>query len=97
MASSGASVASYRSRQTESDGEDDVPPTAAFLKSFRGIQNAVDRRLQELASLNEQGMFKSQRGGQEQVTVKNKIPWPQNHILAGTFKSRVTYDSLSTF
>ena len=68
-----------------------------FLKSSRGIQHAVDKRLQELASLNERGMFKSQRGGNDQVTVPNKIPWPQNHILAGTSKSRVTYDSLSTF
>ena len=42
-------------------------------------------------------MFKSQRGGHDQLTVKHKLPWPQNHILAGTSKSRVTYDSLSTF
>ena len=61
------------------------------------VEDAVDRQLQELASLNERGMFKSQRGGNEQVTVRHKIPWPQNHILAGTSKSRVTYDSLSTF
>ena len=25
------------------------------------------------------------------------MPWPQNHVLAGTSKCRVTYDSLSTF
>ena len=42
-------------------------------------------------------MFRSQHGGNKQVTVRNKIPWPQNHILAGTSKSRVTYDSVSTF
>ena len=77
--------------------EEVVTPTTAFLKSSRGIQDAVDRRLQELASLNKRGMFKSKRGGNEQVTVKHKIPWPQNHILVGTSKSRVTYDSLSTF
>ena len=29
--------------------------------------------------------------------VKNQVPWPQNHLLAGTSKNRVTYDSLSTF
>ena len=98
VTSPASTVASHRSRVMDSDDEDDVvTPTTAFLKSSRGIQNAVDKRLQELASLNEQGMFKSQRGGHEQVTVKHKVPWPQNHILAGTSKSRVTYDSLSTF
>ena len=93
-----ASLASHTYSQVDSDEEDEVvTPTTAFLKSSRGIQHAVDRRLQELVSLNERGTFKSQRGGNENVTVKHKIPWPQNHILAGTSKSRVTYDSLSTF
>ena len=92
------SMSSHRYRQIDSDAEDDtVTTTTAFLKSSKGIQNAIDRRLQELPTLNEQGMFKSQRGGHEQVTVKHKIPWPQNHILAGTSNSRVTCDSFSTF
>ena len=92
------SLSSSRSTLVDSDVEEEVvTPTTAFLKSSRGIQDAVDRRLQELASLNERGMFKFQRGGNEQITVKHKIPWPPNHILAGTSKSRVTYDSLSTF
>ena len=91
-------MGSHRSTQMDSDWEDDgVIPTTAFLKTSKGIQSAVDRRLQQLASLNEQGMFRSQRGGQDQIAVKHKIPWPQNHILAGTSKNRVTYDSLSTF
>ena len=91
-------MGSHRSTQMDSNGEDDgVIPTTAFLKTSKGIQSAVDRRLQQLASLNEQGMFRSQRGGQDQIAVKHKIPWPQNHILAGTSKNRVTYDSLSTF
>ena len=77
------SLSLQRSPQVNSDVEDEVvTPTTAVLKSSRGIQDAVDRRLQEFASLNERGMFKSQRGGSEQVTVKHKIPWPQNHILA---------------
>ena len=57
----------------------------------------MDKRLQELTTLNDQGTFRSQRGGHDQITVKHKVPWPQNHILAGASKSRVTYDSLSTF
>ena len=51
----------------------------------------------ELAALNEQGKFKSQRGGKDQVTVKQQVPWPQNYVLAGTAKNRTTYDSLSVF
>ena len=95
---SSTSLSSHRPTLLDSDVEEEVvTPTPAFLKSSRGIQDAVDRRLQELASLNERGMFKSKRGGNEQVTVQNKIPWPQNHILAGTSKSRVTYDSLTAF
>ena len=88
MISAAPTVGSHRSREIDSDEDDDVvTPTTAFLKSSRGIQNAVDNRLKELASLNEQGMFKSQRGGHDQLTVKHKVPWPQNHILAGTSKS----------
>ena len=98
VASPTSTLGSRRSRQVDSDEEDDgVTPTLVFLKTSRGIQNAVDKRLQELATLNEQGTFRSQGGGHDQVTVKHKVPWPQNHILAGTSKSRVTYDSLSTF
>ena len=78
-------------------GDDIVIPTTKFLKSSKSIQDAVDIRLRELTKLNEQGKFKSQRGNNDQVTVKQQIPWPQNYILAGTSKSRVTYDSLSSF
>ena len=59
--------------------------------------NTVDHRLQELSRINDQGMYKYQRGGKDQVMVKNQVPWPQSHVLAGTSKARITYDSLSTF
>ena len=59
--------------------------------------NTVDHRLQELSRINDQGMYKYHRGGKDQVMVKNQVPWPQNHVLAGTSKARITYDSLSTF
>ena len=98
VASPSSTGGSCRSRQVDSEEEDDVvTPTTAFLKTSRGIQNAVDKHLQELATLNEQGTYRSQRGGHEHLTVKHKIPWPQNHILPGASTSRVTYDSLSTF
>ena len=64
--------------------------------SSKQIQTVVHQRLQELTRINEQGMFKSQRGGKDHVLVKNQVPWPQNYVK-GTSKTRVTYDSLSTF
>ena len=78
-------------------GDDAVIPTVKYLKSARHIQEAVDLRLQELTKINEQGKFKSQRVNNDSITVKQQIPWPQNYVLAGTSKARVTYDSLSTF
>ena len=43
-------------------GDDVVIPTTKFLKTSKHIQDAMDIRLQELAKVNEQGKFKSQRG-----------------------------------
>ena len=45
--------------------------------------------------MHPQGKFKSQRGGSDTYWCKREIPWPQNHILSGTSKSRVSYDNLS--
>ena len=33
----------------------------------------------------------------EDVFIIKEIPWPQNYILGGTSKSRVSYDRLSIF
>ena len=88
-------MASY---QAVSDTADDtVIPGAHMLKGSKQIQDAVDQRLKELTTLNEKSMFKSQRGGQEQIFVKRQVLWPQNYILSGTTKYRVSYDSLSIF
>ena len=45
--------------------------------------------------MHPQGKFKSQRGGSDTYWCKKEVPWPQNHILSGTSKPRVTYDNLS--
>ena len=55
----------------------------------------MDARLQELRTLNEQGKFKSQRGGSDTVFCKQEVPWPHNYILTGNTKSRASYDNLS--
>ena len=52
----------------ENDAKDDaVIPTMRFLKDPKQFQTVVGRRLQELTRINEQGIFKSQRGGKDQV------------------------------
>ena len=51
--------------------------------------------MQELLTLNHQDKFKSQRGGSnETIWCKREIPWPQNFILSGSTKSRVSNDYL---
>ena len=57
------------------------------------MQEQVEDRIRELH--NFQGKYKSQRGGSEVVYCKSQVPWPQNYILGGNSKTRVSYDSLS--
>ena len=70
-------------------------PSLNSLKQSKQIQQQVDARLQELHTISQQGKFKSQRGGGEIVWCKKEIPWPQNSILSGSTKSRVSYDNLT--
>ena len=70
-----------------------LPTMDALRRSSTG-QAEVDTRLKELNSLTDKGKFKYQRGGSETVWVKKEVPWPQNHILSGSNKSRICYDAL---
>ena len=45
--------------------------------------------------LNEAGKLKSQRGGSDTIFVKRQVPWPQNLVLGGNNKSRLSYDNLN--
>ena len=92
-----STIASDKADQNSDIGDDAVIPTIKHLKTSKHIQEAVDLRLQELAKINEQGKFRSQRSNNDQVTAKHQVPRPQNHVLAGTSKARITYDSLSNF
>ena len=50
------------------------------------LQLKVDQRLQELLDLAKSGTIsklKSQRGGNVDVLVKNKVRWPHEHVLSG--------------
>ena len=63
--------------------EDDeyVLPSISTLKQSKQIQKQVDDRVKQLHAMNEQGKFKSQRGGDETVYVKKEVPWPHNYVL----------------
>ena len=73
-------------------------PTLQSVKEDALIQLKVEQRLQELTDLAKTGMnskVKSQRGGNVEVMVRNRIKWPHEYILSGLSKERVTYDQLS--
>ena len=73
-------------------------PTLQSVKEDALIQLKVEQRLQKLTDLAKTGMnskLKSQRGGNVEVMVKNRIKWPHEYILSGLSKERVTYDQLS--
>ena len=92
-------VSSASSQQPEDDDSNDdvdlILPSIQSLKQSRSMQQQVDARIQQLQQLNEQGKFKSKRGGGETIWVKREVPWPQHFVLGGTNKNRLTYDALS--
>ena len=92
VAAKTTAVASSTASSTVSDT---VIPSIDFLRASGTIQARVDDRIKELQAMHPQGKFKSQRGGSDTYWCKKKVPWPQNHILSGTTKSRVSYDNLS--
>ena len=73
-------------------------PTLENLKKNVSIQQLVEDRIKELQQISKTGTdpkFKSQRGGQVEVLVKNRVKWPHEYVLAGSNKERVTYDQLT--
>ena len=85
---------------SESSSDESVSPSLPLLKS-QSMQTKVDRRIRELngcshVSGNEcSAKYKSKRGGNVDVSVKNKVLWPHEAILGGFNRQRVTYDQLS--
>ena len=53
--------------------------------------------LRNLNGQDLQGKLKSQRGGSQEVHVKQKVEWPQNYVLSGVTKNRPSCDSLSVY
>ena len=87
------------SEEDSSDAEL-LMPSKKFIKEDPKIQQQVKARMEELKHINDrdcQGKFKSQRSTNDDVTVKFKIPWPQNQVLSGSTRSRPSYDQLNVF
>ena len=58
-----------------------------------------DQRLQELtdffARSGTNSKLKSQRGGNFDVLIKQRVKWPRKYVLSGLNKERVIYDQLN--
>ena len=74
-------------------------PSLGYLRNNNSIQAEVDKRLSELAQINEtatRSRIKSQRGYPGEIPVKRVVDWLQiqNFILTRSQKTRPTYDDL---
>ena len=85
--------------ESESSSDESIVPSLTVLKISSDIQKQVDKRLRQLqeasASSSDKNDFKSKRGGNIDCVVKNKVAWPQDTILGGHNRQRVTYDQLN--
>ena len=94
--SSRSPASSIASRRHQEDQDQDlILPSLHSLRTSKDIQDQVDARIRDLLTAPEKGKLKSQRGGSETVFVKREVPLPQNFILGGSTRARVSYDSLS--
>ena len=79
--------------ESESSSDESIVPSLTVLKTSSDIQKQVDKRLHQLQEAS--ASFKSKRGGNIDCVVKNKVVWPQDTILGGHNRQRVTYDQLN--
>ena len=86
--------------ESDDSSDDSLAPSLNVLKSKKSVQRKVDERLKQLqddsaVKTGSREKFKSKRGGTVDCLVKNKIAWPQDTVLGGHSRQRVTYDQLS--
>ena len=85
---------------SESSDEEFQIPDLKAIRSSRPIQKKIDKKLANLQkSKHDQGnktpKIKSKRGGVTEVLVTTKVSWPQDHVLGGPSKQRLSYDQLN--
>ena len=83
---------------SDSSSDESEVPSISLLKSSK-LQRRVDKRVRELEQDSQcsgnDNKYKSKRGGNIEVSVKNKVLWPHKPILEGRNRQRVSYDQLS--
>ena len=83
---------------SESSEDESIQSLSCMRKSDK-IQQEIDSRIRELERQSEATgtgtKIKSKRGGNIDVLVKNKVAWPNEAILGGTTRARLSYDQLS--
>ena len=87
------------SSSDSSDDELELPELKA-IRSSRSIQKKIDKKLASLQREkqdqgNDTPKIKSKRGGSSEVLVNKRVSWPQDHILGGPSKQRLSYDQLN--
>ena len=86
---------------SSSSSEEEDLPCLSTLRSSRQIQRKIDRRISEMqldSKIEGRDIDlknKSKRGGNVDVLVKRRVAWPQDAILGGVTKQRISYDQLS--
>ena len=73
-------------------------PDLHSIRHNKMIEEQVEERIRQLLNSDKKGTdprIKSQHGGSVDIFVKEKIKWPQECVLAGTTKDRVTYNQLN--
>ena len=81
-----------------SDKKYDTLPQLDALRQDAQVQQQVQERLLELNEIATSGMplkLKSQRGGGVDVFVRRRVRWPQEFVLSGIQKERISYDQLT--
>ena len=93
---SGRSNTELEREDSEVSDRASVVPSLGYLRSNPELQKQVSARLREVQEVPEvSGNFKSQRSNNSNITVKKQVDWPQNYVLGGPNKKRVSFDDLS--
>ena len=87
---SNVSVSEVSMSESDSSSDESLIPSLNVLKSKKSIQRKVDQRLKQL---QDDSAVKS--GSTKKLLGHNKIAWPQDTVLGGHSRQRVTYDQLS--
>ena len=81
------------SESSESSSDDGEIPSLSELRASNKVQNQIDKKIAQLGKVHREGndqgeKIKSQHGGPVDVVVRDKVPWPHEHILGGSHQAK---------